>query len=48
AGAVDHKRVVEDVAQKFSSFDATPAPKPQPAMFGKGGSKVVHRDLEQA
>ena len=27
---------------------ATPAPKPQPAMFGKGGSRVVHRDLEQA
>src|SRR5215475_7988372 len=48
AGAVDHKRVVEEVAQKFASFDATPAPKPAPAMFGKGGSRVVHRDLEQA
>jgi predicted Zn-dependent peptidase len=23
-------------------------PKPQPAMFGKGGSRVVHRELEQA
>jgi predicted Zn-dependent peptidase len=48
AGAVDHKRIVEDVTRRFASFDATPAPKPQPAMFGKGGSKVVHRDLEQA
>jgi len=48
AGAVDHKRVVEEVSQKFASFEATPAPKPQTAMFGKGGSRVVHRDLEQA
>src|SRR5258705_11378426 len=48
AGAVDHKRVVEEVAQKFASFDAAPSPKPQPAMFGKSGSRGVHRDLEQA
>src|SRR5205809_942818 len=48
AGAIDHKRIVEDVQHKFASFDGTPAPKPQPAMFGKGGSRVVHRDLEQA
>src|SRR5207244_10818038 len=48
AGAVDHKRIVDDVAQKFSSFDGVQAPKPQAAMFGKGGSRVVHRDLEQA
>ena len=48
AGAVDHKRVVEEVAQRFSSFDGAPAPKPQVAMFGKGGSRVVHRELEQA
>ena len=48
AGAVDHKRVVEEVTQRFASFDGAPAPKPQPAMFGKGGSRVVHRDLEQA
>ena len=33
---------------RFASFDGAPAPKPQAAMFGKGGSKVVHRDLEQA
>src|SRR5476651_349133 len=48
AGAVDHKRVVEEVAERFASFDGAPAPKPQPAMFGKGGSRVVHRELEQA
>ena len=48
AGAVDHKRVVEEVAHRFASFDGPPAPKPQAAMFGKGGSRVVHRDLEQA
>ena len=48
AGAVDHKRVVEEVAQRFASFDGSPAPKPQAAMFGKGGSRVVHRELEQA
>ena len=48
AGAVDHKRVVEEVTQRFASFEGAPAPKPQPAMFGKGGSRVVHRELEQA
>jgi predicted Zn-dependent peptidase len=48
AGAVDHKRVVEDVAQRFASFNGSAAPKPLPAAFGKGGSRVVHRDLEQA
>ncbi|MCG6207487.1 insulinase family protein [Rhodopseudomonas sp. HC1] len=48
AGAVDHQRVVEEVQHRFASFDAAPAPKPQPAMFGAGGSRVVRRDLEQA
>jgi predicted Zn-dependent peptidase len=48
AGAVDHTRVVDEVAQKFASFETAPGPKPQVAMFGKGGSRVVHRDLEQA
>jgi predicted Zn-dependent peptidase len=48
AGAVDHKRVVDEVAARFATFDGAPAPKPQPAMFGKGGSRVVHRELEQA
>lgn len=48
AGAVDHKRIVEEVTQRFASFDVRPAPKPETATFGKGGSRVVHRDLEQA
>jgi len=48
AGAVDHARIVEDVTQRFGGFNGTAAPKPLPATFGKGGSKVVHRDLEQA
>src|SRR5256884_9621635 len=46
AGAVDHKRIVDEVTRRFASFDATPAPKPQAAMFGKGGSRVVTRELE--
>jgi predicted Zn-dependent peptidase len=40
--------VVAEVERRFARLDATPAPKPQAATFGKGGSKVVHRDLEQA
>jgi predicted Zn-dependent peptidase len=36
------------VTERFRSFNGAPAPKPQTAMFGKGGSRVVHRDLEQA
>ncbi len=48
AGAVDHKNVVAEVEKRFASFDGTPSPKPVPAMFGKGGSRVIHRDLEQA
>ena len=48
AGAVDHKRIVDDVAQRFQTFNNAPAPIPQPAHFGEGGSRVVHRDLEQA
>ena len=48
AGAVDHRHVVEEVAQHFANFDGGLAPKPQAATFGKGGSRVVHRDLEQA
>jgi predicted Zn-dependent peptidase len=48
AGAVDHKQVVAEAEQRFASFAGTPAPKPVPAMFGKGGSRVIHRDLEQA
>lgn len=48
AGAVDHKRVVAEVEQRFASFDGAKSPKPAPAMFGKGGSRVIHRELEQA
>ena len=48
AGAIDHQRVVDDVSRRFASFNGGPAPKPLPAAFGKGGSRVVHRDLEQA
>lgn len=48
AGAVDHQRVVAEVEQRFASFDGTKSPKPAPAMFGKGGSRVIHRELEQA
>lgn len=48
AGAVEHEAVVTEVERRFTGFDAAPAPKPQAAKFGKGGSRVVHRDLEQA
>ena len=48
AGAVDHKQIVAEVTERFGAFEAAPAPKPQPAIFGQGGSRVVHRDLEQA
>src|ERR1700753_611269 len=48
AGAVNHAQIVAEVTERFAGFDAAPAPKPQPAVFGKGGSRVVHRDLEQA
>jgi predicted Zn-dependent peptidase len=40
--------VVAEVDRRFAGIDSTSAPKPEPAMFGKGGSRVVHRDLEQA
>ncbi|AHY56512.1 M16 family metallopeptidase [Bradyrhizobium japonicum] len=48
AGAVNHKQVVAEVEKRFASFEGTPGPKPQAARFGKGGAKVVHRELEQA
>jgi predicted Zn-dependent peptidase len=48
AGAVSHRQVVHEAADRFASFAGTAPPKPQPASFGRGGSKVVHRDLEQA
>jgi predicted Zn-dependent peptidase len=48
AGAVEHDAIVAEAERRFAGFDSVPAPKPQPAKFGQGGSKVVHRDLEQA
>jgi len=48
AGAVDHRQVVEEATKRFASFESAPGPKPQVAKFGKGGTRVVHRDLEQA
>ncbi|MBR1220987.1 insulinase family protein [Bradyrhizobium sp. U87765 SZCCT0131] len=48
AGAVDHREVVAEVEKRFGSFQGPAAPKPQPATFGKGGVRVVRRDLEQA
>lgn len=48
AGAVNHQQIVAEATSRFASFDATSAPKSPPAVFGKGGSRVVHRDLEQA
>jgi predicted Zn-dependent peptidase len=47
AGAVQHAAVVAEATQRFASFGGPAAPKPQPARF-VGGSRVVHRDLEQA
>ena len=48
AGAVDHAQVVAEVSQRFAAFEASPAPQPVPARFGRGGAKIVHRELEQA
>ncbi len=48
AGAVDHKAVVEEAEKRFASFNGPASPAPSPAAFGKGGTKVVRRDLEQA
>ena len=48
AGAVDHDSVVAEAERRFAGFNAVAGPKPQPASFGVGGSRVVRRDLEQA
>ncbi len=48
AGAIEHKVVVAEVERCFAGFDPAPAPQPPAATFGHGGSRVVHRDLEQA
>jgi len=47
AGAVDHDAVVADTERCFSRFAGPAVEKPQAARF-VGGSRVEHRDLEQA
>ena len=47
AGAVEHEAVVAQVAERFASFAAAPAPVPEPATF-VGGAHIEPRDLEQA
>jgi len=47
AGAVEHSRVVEEVARHFAAFTGPTAPQPAPAKF-QGGIKIESRDLEQA
>jgi predicted Zn-dependent peptidase len=46
AGAVEHRRIVDEVAERFASFAEPAAPEPQPARFS-GGNRVESRDLEQ-
>jgi predicted Zn-dependent peptidase len=46
AGAVDHQKIVDDVAKRFESFAGPDAPDHQAARFG-GGTRVESRDLEQ-
>ena len=47
AGGVKHDTVIAEVERRFGKFAGPAAPLPQPATFG-GGTRVVHRDLEQA
>jgi predicted Zn-dependent peptidase len=46
AGAVDHRAVVGEVEQRFSSFVGPKGSAPEPARF-VGGSHIETRDLEQ-
>ena len=46
AGAVEHRAVVAEVERRFSAFNGSAAPVPDPAKFG-GGIRVEARDLEQ-
>jgi predicted Zn-dependent peptidase len=46
AGAVDHRAVVGEVAERFASFVGPAAPAPESARF-VGGSHIETRDLEQ-
>jgi predicted Zn-dependent peptidase len=46
AGAVPHRAVVEEVEQRFGSFNGPAAPVPEPARF-VGGAHIETRELEQ-
>ena len=46
AGAVDHRKIVEEVEQRFASFAGPAGPEPAAARFC-GGTRVESRDLEQ-
>jgi predicted Zn-dependent peptidase len=46
AGAIEHKRIVDEVEKRFASFAGAAAPAPEPARFA-GGTRVESRDLEQ-
>jgi predicted Zn-dependent peptidase len=46
AGAVDHAALLDQVEQKFASFDGPLAPVPEPSRF-VGGSYIEARELEQ-
>ena len=48
AGAVDHKRVVEEVAQRFASFEPRPRQSRSRRCSARAAPSVVHRELEQA
>jgi predicted Zn-dependent peptidase len=46
AGAVDHRKVVDEVEKRFAAFSGPAGPEPQAAEF-HGGTRVETRDLEQ-
>jgi predicted Zn-dependent peptidase len=46
AGAIDHRALVDQVAEQFSGFDGQAPPIPEPAHF-TGGNYIERRDLEQ-
>ncbi len=46
AGAVEHKRIVDEVERRFPGFEGEEAPAPEPAHF-RGGRMLEARDLEQ-
>ena len=46
AGAVEHRRIVEEAEKRFASFAGPAGPAPEPARFS-GGTRVETRDLEQ-